>query len=294
MFDRANHVHRNAASSQGARASRCVRLAVVCLAVVLSGGCSSTHVAPSELAARLQFSAVELRGTEFVHRAYYAGLRDSPAAPLWVFIEGDGRPWIGGREPAGDPTSRNPLALRLAAATGKPVLYLNRPCYDGHASDPACGAELWTSARYSERVVQSMSAALRTFLSQHGFDEIVLVGYSGGGALSALMAPRLANVRTLVTIAANLDVAAWTAHHGYLPLDASLNPADRDEASAATEIHLVGALDATVPPQTSRRYFERRPQAAVWEYSRFDHVCCWVREWPSIVARIEAAMNRAP
>jgi len=268
-------------------------LALLCLAAVLSaGGCSSTRIAPSELAARLQLSAVELQGTEFVHRAYYGGLHESSESPLWVFIEGDGRPWIAGRIPADDPTSRNPLALRLAVATGRPVLYLNRPCYDGHASDPECSVELWTSARYSDRVVQSMTEALRSFQSQQGFDEIVLVGYSGGGALAALMAPRLPNVRALVTIAANLDVAAWTSHHGYLPLDASLNPADRDDVLAVPEIHLVGARDMTVPPQISRRYFERRPQAAVWKYPTFDHVCCWAEEWPRIVMRLAEAMNR--
>ena len=266
-------------------------LAALCLAGVLLAGCASAPVSPSALAARLRLQAVQLQGVSFVHSAYYS--LEPAASTLWVFIEGDGRPWInGGREPADDPTSRNPLALRLAAATGRPALYLSRPCYDGHASDPACGVELWTNARYSERVVQSMTEALRTFQAQHAFEQVVLVGYSGGGTLAALMAPRLPNVRALVTVVANLDVAAWTAHHGYLPLDASLDPADRNDVLAAREIHLVGSADTTVPPQLSRRYFEVRPLAVLWEYEGFDHICCWVQDWPRIVARLEEEMNR--
>jgi pimeloyl-ACP methyl ester carboxylesterase len=267
-------------------------LTAVCLtSALLAGGCATAPVSPSGLAARLRFHSVQLQGASFVHSAYYS--LEPAASTLWVFIDGDGRPWInGGREPAQDPTSRNPLALRLAGATGRPALYISRPCYDGHASDAACSVELWTSARYSERVVESMIEALRAFQAQHAFEHLVLVGYSGGGTLAALMAPRLPNVRALVTVAANLDVAAWTAHHGYLPLNESLDPADRDDVLTAPEIHLVGVGDITVPAQLSRRYFERRPRALLWEYEGFDHICCWAQHWPRIVARLEEEMNR--
>jgi hypothetical protein len=242
----------------------------------------------------LRLEALQLPGAAFVHSAYYADPPEvSSASPLWVFIDGDGKPWInGGRDPAKDPTTHNPLALQLAAESGRPALYLGRPCYDGHASDPGCGIDLWTDARYSERVIQSMIDALRTFQTQHGFEQLVLVGYSGGGTLAALMAPRLPNVRALITVAANLDVAAWTTHHGYLPLAASLDPADLENIVDALEIHLVGTADTTVPPRLARRYFERRPQALIWEYENFDHVCCWVQEWEQIAVRLERQMGR--
>jgi hypothetical protein len=116
-----------------------LRLWVVAIfALIFAAGCASRVTAPAAIAAKHGLIQAELQGTVFTHTVYHtpasSRARDSSQqqwATLWVFIDGDGRPWIhGGREPAKNPTTSRPLALELAAQMQRPVLYVGRPCYD--------------------------------------------------------------------------------------------------------------------------------------------------------------------
>jgi pimeloyl-ACP methyl ester carboxylesterase len=89
----------------------------------------------------------------------------------------------------------------------------------------------------------------------------------------------LDKVTAVVTIGANLDTDAWVAHHGYLPLSGSLNPARSKREHRWPELHLQGANDAIVPPATTDEYFRRYPTAQRRIVERYDHVCCWINEW---------------
>ena len=51
-----------------------------------------------------------------------------------------------------------------------------------------------------------MATALETWLKKKGYSELVLIGYSGGGALAMLLAERI-RVRAVITVAANLDIS---------------------------------------------------------------------------------------
>lgn len=270
--------------------------AVAIFALFFAAGCATGVSAPAALAAKHGLVQGELQGTVFGHTAYHtpaASQAHDSDQPLWVFIDGDGRPWInGGREPAKNPTTSRPMALELAAQMQRPVLYVGRPCYDRMTMEPACTATWWTDARYSRTVVQSLAAAIQSYQRQFQFERLVLVGYSGGGVLAELVAHELRRVAAVVTIAANLDVTAWTEYHGYLPLTASLNPAATANNATWPEIHLLGEDDEVVPPETVRRYFERNPGSVVWRYEGYGHVCCWLEEWPRIVSRIDEQLNR--
>src|SRR5690606_28769375 len=85
---------------------------------------------------------------------------------LNVYIEGDGTPWIKNRYIAKDPSPQNPLALHLMMQDTQNSLYLGRPCYfaryesEDFRTNTSCRPTLWTSARYSASVVESMVAAL--------------------------------------------------------------------------------------------------------------------------------------
>lgn len=273
------------------------RLWVVAVsAVIFAGGCASRVTAPAAIAAKHGLMQTELQGTVFTHTAYHTPAssqsRDS-SQPLWVFIDGDGRPWVnGGREPAKNPTTSRPLALQLAAQMQRPVLYVGRPCYDRKTMEPACTSTWWTDARYSATVVESMVAAIRRYQEQSQSERMVLVGYSGGGVIAELVAHELCGVAAVVTIAANLDVSAWTEYHGYLPLTGSLNPATMTNTAAVPEIHLLGEDDEVVPLHTVQRYFERNPHSIVWKYPDHGHVCCWREEWPRILSRIDEQLKR--
>jgi dienelactone hydrolase len=239
-------------------------------------GCSSPTQRSDREAQRAGLSRSIVQGTTFRHVVYSRVER--PVTTLTVYLEGDGLPWEGGRIPASDPTPRDPLALQLMAQSSEPALYVGRPCYY-ELHDVGCSAQAWTFARYSSAAVESMAAAITAQASQVSARDVRLIGYSGGGVLAVLIAERLQNVSSVITLAANLDVSAWAAHHGYLPLHDSLNPALSTEPHRWRELHLHGVKDTVVPIATTRAYFQRYPAARQIRFDEYDHVCCWLRDW---------------
>jgi dienelactone hydrolase len=249
------------------------------LSALLLAGCTTnaTRIERLAQAAAMTRSVLDAEGyRSLVFMKAATGLHSGPLA---VFIEGDGRPWRAGVEPSADPTTGNPIALKLLAQTPGPAAYVTRPCYH-ELPGQRCTPQRWTSGRYSEEVVSSMTAAVRSVMQQVNAQDVVLVGYSGGGVLAVLIAERLDNVAAVVTVGANLDIDAWTRHHRYLPLTGSLNPALSNREHRWPELHLYGANDAVVPSSTAAAYFQRYPQAQQRVIDGYDHVCCWVETWP--------------
>jgi dienelactone hydrolase len=252
---------------------------------LMLAGCQSTPTERAIAIARAGgLSPISLPGA--IHDLMaFERLRDGDDR-IWVFLDSDGSPWTrGGTEVSADPTPREPLALRLAAATRSSVLYVSRPCYfTAPGVGERCDSKWWTSHRYAADVVDDIAVAIRSYLkSNTRFSRVTLVGYSGGGTLAALAADRIPEVSELVTVAGNLDIQAWTRLHGYLPLEGSLNPATAVRTKADLRaIHLVGLADENVPPRVGTAYFAAHPEDLVREYPGFGHVCCWVRDWSRI------------
>ena len=139
--------------------------------------------------------------------------------------------------------------LRLMTLDPAPSIYVGRPCYFGLANDPPCTPRDWPLDRFSPRVVDSMARLIEQ-LREGRQDAIELYGHSGGGALAVLLAARLGGVQRIVTIGGNLDVDAWTAYHGYTPLEGSLNPVNAGPLPATLlQEHYVGDRDRVVPPE---------------------------------------------
>ncbi|HET9492085.1 MAG TPA: alpha/beta hydrolase [Methylomirabilota bacterium] len=226
-------------------------------------------------------------GAPFDHVVFWP---PGPASrTLHVYIDGDGTPWVQGR-PAHDPTPRNPLMLRLMNLDPNPRVYLGRPCYHGLATRPPCSAAMWTRERYSERVVVSMAAALRQVIGKRGVTRVAWFGYSGGGTLVLLLAPRFAETAAVVTVAGNLDIDAWADLHGYSRLVGSLNPATHSWAfSQVYERHYVGGVDRIVPRTIVDRAGVRPETVTV--IPTYDHVCCWETIWPAVVSQVTQALG---
>jgi pimeloyl-ACP methyl ester carboxylesterase len=250
------------------------------LALFLAG-CTSNAGRIDTLAGSLGMSRSVLEAGGFRSLLYMRSAAGPVDAPLAIFIEGDGVPWHGGVEPSVDPTTGNPLALKLLAQTPAPAAYVSRPCYQ-EMTGPRCTPERWTMQRYSEEIVSSMTEAVRTAARQANAQQVTLVGYSGGGVLAVLIAERLDNVAAVITVGANLDTDAWTRQHGYLPLSGSLNPASSTAEHRWPEIHLYGARDPVVPIATTDAYFARFPHAQRKVMDDYDHVCCWVEQWSTL------------
>lgn len=243
--------------------------------------CATSAQRVDRLAAEQGYRRVLLEGESFTHVAYLQGEPD-PARALHVYLEGDGAPWLGGRF-AKYPTPRDPLMLKLMARDTAAAVYLGRPCYHGLQESKNCEAKWWTSHRYSEAVADSMAAALRNLAGEQ--HPVVLLGHSGGGTLAMLMAERLSNVKTVVTLAGNLDIHAWTRKHNYPSLHGSLNPAERPPLPGhIRQLHLAGGRDRNVPAGFIQRVAASQPHTAEYRlFERYDHTCCWRDIWPAIL-----------
>ncbi|WP_372861104.1 hypothetical protein [Spongiibacter sp.] len=253
-------------------------MALMACAVLL--GCQNSGERVDAYAALQGMERRVVSSERFVHVQYWQGAVRS-AQQLHVYIEGDGQPWLGGGYwPARDPTPARPLALELMALDGTPAIYLGRPCY--FVSGGNCEPRLWTSARYSDEVVAALALALQRSVDGLPAQRLVLIGYSGGGALAVLLASRVARVEAVFTVAANLDTARWADERGFLPLAESLNPLFDAQLAGIAHYHVVGAMDKVVNPVHVRRFSERHGgQYRVLE--NFDHSCCWRPHWPALL-----------
>ena len=264
------------------------RLLVSLVGVLVAvAACRTPAARFGDEAAALGMLAEIVQGATFRHVVLRPPRRT--AARLHVYLDHDGTPWLGGT-PAADPTPRNTLTLRLLALDAAPALYLGRPCYLGLRADPGCRPELWTSARYSEAVVTSMATALARLIGAEGISEVVLFGYSGGGALAMLVASRIPETVAVVTVAANLDIDRWADHHRWPRLTESSNPASVAHSRAILRWHYAGQEDTTVPAELIRR--AAPPPDRVVVVPGYDHVCCWAELWPSVLQDLDRQLRR--
>ena len=248
-------------------------------------GCTTPSEHFATVAADFGFYGFSLNSGIFDHQFYTnaKATQDINEDALHVYLDGDGTPWENHQWIADDPTSRNTMILELMRQDKAATIFLGRPCYQGLNKTSACHYKYWTSHRYSKQVVGSMVQVLKLWLNKHPFKQVVLIGYSGGGTLAVLMAPYVPEVKIIVTLAANLDVEAWSRYHGYNPLPESLNPACIVLNANLRQIHIAGLEDNIVPAQIIKSYAEKQVNALYLPYAHFDHHCCWVKEWASIL-----------
>lgn len=207
--------------------------------------------------------------------------------PLTVYIEGDGLAWLSRRRLSNDPTPTDPIALRLAARDPGPnVVHLARPCQ--YVDDPACHPRYWSSHRFSEDVVSAVDQAIDHFRKRTGAAEVHLVGYSGGGAVAALIAARRKDVASLRTVAGNLDHEALNRHFGVSPLTGSLNPADYAAAlSHVPQHHFVGREDQIVPAFVAGGFAGKAGDTRCIRISAIDgvsHETGWPERWRKLLS----------
>jgi pimeloyl-ACP methyl ester carboxylesterase len=256
---------------------------VILLALSLAA-CGDPREAANRMAGQAGFTATNIQTTPFRLRAYRRAAR---AETLRIYIEGDGHAWRTIDTPSDDPTPWAPIALDLATRDpDQAVAYLARPCQYVR-DDPACDVSDWTGSRYSEAVVGSMNQALDSLKRDAGAQRLDLVGFSGGGAIAALIAMRRADVVSLRTVAANLDTAAWTEAHGISPLTGSLNPADTAKLLAnLPQVHFVGAEDSNVGLSVTRAFVQRiGPSRCVRVQVEpgLEHTGDWAARWPALL-----------
>jgi len=224
----------------------------------------------------------------FILRAFSPRKRES-VETLSVYIEGDGMAWLNREQPALDPTPINPIALRLALAQPQgDAAYLSRPCQflSELGGSQGCTSRYWTKERYSPRVIDAMNEAIAAIKRQSGAKRLILIGYSGGGGVAALVAARRHDVERLITVAGNLDVRFWASYQKVDPLEGSENPVDIAHLlGGITQIHYVGSIDPIIPVWLAENFVAvvpGLPRPRIVIVPNFDHVCCWVQQWGSL------------
>lgn len=263
-----------------------VAITIVLLTIV---SCNNFRHSASDTIQQADLKTEIVASATFNHVLYINNVRKK--GRLHVYIGGDGSPWVNGLTIAKDPTSNNPLALRLLSIDKQAAVYLGRPCYHGLFEEKQCHKERWTSDRYSQEVITSMHHVISQLNTDKNETDIVLFGYSGGAVIASLLANELPNVIGLVTIAGNLDTRLWTKSRGFLPLTGSLNPVDiRVMRSDILQIHLIGNKDRIVPNAVTKSFLSVHG-GLLWQYQNFDHRCCWEKEWPIILEKINALVN---
>lgn len=255
-----------------------------CLAILQLSGCATPTQKVERFASEAGFKRQIVKGSEFNHLIYSQNT-ESDASVWHVYIEHDGRPWINRYTISPDPTPRRPVMLKLMATDPAPSVYLGRPCYFEVESDQ-CNPFYWTSARYGESVVDSMAAVLTEAVPSQA--SIVLIGHSGGGTIAWLLASRLARVTALVTVAANLDIDAWTKYHGYSQLVHSLNPAkQKGLPESVHHIELLGGNDRNVPFQVISGFPHRSNiRHRLVQHPDVAHLVGWDMRWSGLLRDI--------
>lgn len=272
-----------------------INISIAVLILLMLGACR-TLPSPAERFSRAKISAAEhgwqpdvVEGADFDLMTFSPANIQTPN--LTIYIEGDGFAWLSSDVPSQNPTPINFLALQLALAQPEgTAVYLARPCQyvsGGHAHH--CSIAAWTNARFSPQVIGATNHAIDVIKQRSQAKRIVLIGYSGGGAVAALVAAHRNDVARLITVAGNLDTTTWVSLHNVTPLTQSLNPLDEaEQLKALPQLHLVGGKDNVVPVSVVENYINRLDSryVSMRKFENFDHICCWVDAWPQLWPQI--------
>jgi len=151
------------------------------------------------------------------------------------------------------------------------------------ASTPNCNVPVWTNARFSEKVVRATNEAINQLKVKYAADQVVLIGYSGGGTIAALCASTRKDVVLLVTVAGNLNTTEWVDYHRLSPLAGSINPVEAVESlKNIKQIHYVGSEDDVVPIFLTEDFVNRFPSSSrpiIKIEKGFGHSAGWVKNW---------------
>jgi pimeloyl-ACP methyl ester carboxylesterase len=190
----------------------------------------------------------------------WRGARVGPHPPLIVVLHGDA--------PQGPPGYQYRFAA--SAAVVRPdavVVALLRPGYSDPAGRRSQGRRGWTTGdNYTPEVLDQLAAAILDLRRRYGASSVMLVGHSGGAAVSALLLERRPWVAERgVLVSCPCDLHAWRRRMAalqknpvwFLPVR-SLSPIEtvgRIRPGVPVTV-IVGARDEVAPPSLSRAFFE--------------------------------------
>lgn len=211
---------------------------------ILIGGCVA-YTPPSN------FTYREIATPQFTLASWQK--IDNPGSVLTIYIEGDGYAFNYEGKASRDPTPRSSTLRKIAFRDrGSNIVYLARPCQ--YVMSKNCQKKDWTTGRFSQNIINAETEAVRHLLKQTGSRDVILVGYSGGAMIAALIAVQNPDIRVkkLITIAGLLEHRNWAEYHHVPPLNDSLdlNEYQKDFVKIP-QIHFLGNKDKIIPKNLS-------------------------------------------
>jgi hypothetical protein len=236
---------------------------IVLFIVFYLGGCatppffSGRSLAAGDIAGKNGFTKNLIPGRNFTLVSYVK--IGKVGDPLVIYIEGDGLAWESRSRVSSDPTPTGQLVMRLAVLDPSPnVAYLARPGQYVSLGASPCDAKYWTAKRFSPEVIDDADLAVSRLRDIAGARSVSLVGYSGGGAVAALVAARRDDVTGLRTIAGNLDCDAVSKSNNVSPLKGSLNPVDiADKLKTVPQRHFIASGDRIIPVSVAESFADK-------------------------------------
>ena len=177
---------------------------------------------------------------------------------LVVFIHGD--------SPFGDPVYQYNILKSISGITNSITVAILRPGYRDGCGDLSGGIRgLTMGDNYTVEVVRAIASVISTIKEEESITQTIVMGHSGGAALTALLAasnPGLVDRSILIACPCNLE--AWrksmetlTNNPNWSNPMGGLSPMDYiSKLDLRKEIYLyVGENDATTPPFLTTEFY---------------------------------------
>ena len=264
------------------------------ITILILSGCAGMRVRgnlANDIARESNLKPILIQTSIFKLKGYYR-FNDNHS-PVTVYIEGDGQAYLHRNMPSANPTPRNPLTLHLAGIDhGENILYLARPCqYVNFKSERLCTTPYWTQKRFSREVIISVNEAIDKMLFKAKGEGIHLVGYSGGGAVAALVASIRNDVLSLRTLAGYMDHVSLNKNVGVSPLKGSLDPIKvAHKLKSIPQIHYSGKKDKVIPNWVAKNFAHAvgNNNCTFTRLTNATHTKGWEKVWRKVWSKIPA------
>jgi len=214
---------------------------IICV-LILSGCVGGKWTPPSD------FNYAPIK-TDTYEIATWQKINSPQNKNIHIYIEGDGYAFDAYGQPTNNPTPRGTFVRDLALADNfDNVVYMARPCQ--FIMDENCSQSDWTSGRFSKKIIDAQSAAIKQIAKDKN---ITIVGYSGGAMVSGLVIQqnKKLNFEKWITVAGVLNHKLWTDYFGDEPLIGSMN---MERLPNISQTHFIGGRDGVVPYTLAKQW----------------------------------------
>ncbi|WP_051785952.1 alpha/beta hydrolase family protein [Endozoicomonas numazuensis] len=231
-----------------------------------------------------QLKEIEIHTSKYTLKAWTP--KQPTTQKLRIYIEGDGKAWLKRGIPSTNPTPVNRLVHSLMLEDPHTdIAYLGRPCQ--YILTQACNQSVWTFDRYDSNSLASINEAIDHLKEAGNYKEVEIIGYSGGATLALLSAAHRNDVKSIWTLAGNLDPRFTNEFHQVTPMPSAMNPIDfQKQLQQIPQLHFYGSKDPIIPYQISKHYTQKSIDKKCISVIRVEdatHSKGWKESWNRLI-----------